>query len=265
MSTSNELAGKVVVVTGSGRGIGKEIAIGAGKQGASIALVEVISSNLNSAVEDISKIGINVKGYLTDLSDESQVLNNFAQIEKDFGKIDCLVNNAMIHYAEDLISTSLDTWNKSLAVTLTGAFLAIRSTLPGMIKNKKGCIVNIGTVNAKTMIGSDAYSVAKAGLHALTRTVAVRYGPDGVRCTTVVPGTIATDAWQERVDRNPQIFEKLKPWYPLGRVGTPADITEMVLFLLSDKAQWISGSEFVVDGGLLAGLAPMYKTVEGSD
>ena len=118
MSTSNELAGKVVVVTGSGRGIGKEIAIGAGKQGASIALVEVISSNLNSAVEDISKIGINVKGYLTDLSDESQVLNNFAQIEKDFGKIDCLVNNAMIHYAEDLISTSLDTWNKSLAVTL---------------------------------------------------------------------------------------------------------------------------------------------------
>jgi NAD(P)-dependent dehydrogenase (short-subunit alcohol dehydrogenase family) len=171
----------------------------------------------------------------------------------------------MIHDAEDLISTSLATWNRSLAVTLTGSFLTIRSVLPGMISRKKGCIINIGTVNAKTMIGSDTYSVAKAGVHALTRTVAVRYGPDGIRCTTVVPGTIATDAWQERVDRNPQIFDKLKPWYPLGRVGTPTDVSEMVLFLLSDKAQWISGSEFVVDGGLLAGFSPMYKMVEGSD
>jgi NAD(P)-dependent dehydrogenase (short-subunit alcohol dehydrogenase family) len=210
-------------------------------------------------------MGISVKGYLTDLSNEDQVVKNFIQIEKDFSKIDCLVNNAMIHDAEDLISTSLATWNRSLAVTLTGSFLTIRSVLPGMISRKKGCIINIGTVNAKTMIGSDTYSVAKAGVHALTRTVAVRYGPDGIRCTTVVPGTIATDAWQERVDRNPQIFDKLKPWYPLGRVGTPTDVSEMVLFLLSDKAQWISGSEFVVDGGLLAGFSPMYKMVEGSD
>jgi NAD(P)-dependent dehydrogenase (short-subunit alcohol dehydrogenase family) len=265
MRISNELAGKVVVVTGAGRGIGKEIAIGAGKQGASLALVEVVSQNLDSVIREISKMGIKAQGYLTNLSDESQVLSSFAQIERDFDKIDCLVNNAMICHTEDLISTSLETWNESLSVTLTGAFLAIRSTLPGMIKNKNGCIVNIGTVNAKTMIGSDAYSVAKAGLHALTRTVAVRYGPDGVRCTTVVPGTIQTDAWRERLDRNPEIFEKLKPWYPLGRVGTPTDISEMVLFLLSDKAQWISGSEFVVDGGLLAGLAPMYKTVESLD
>jgi NAD(P)-dependent dehydrogenase (short-subunit alcohol dehydrogenase family) len=265
MEKSKELAGKVVVITGAGRGIGKQIAIAAGLQGASLALVEVIAENLESTVKEISEMGISVKGYLTDLSNEDQVVKNFIQIEKDFSKIDCLVNNAMIHDAEDLISTSLATWNRSLAVTLTGSFLTIRSVLPGMISRKKGCIINIGTVNAKTMIGSDTYSVAKAGVHALTRTVAVRYGPDGIRCTTVVPGTIATDAWQERVDRNPQIFDKLKPWYPLGRVGTPTDVSEMVLFLLSDKAQWISGSEFVVDGGLLAGFSPMYKMVEGSD
>jgi meso-butanediol dehydrogenase / (S,S)-butanediol dehydrogenase / diacetyl reductase len=159
----------------------------------------------------------------------------------------------------------LEKWNRSLAITLTASFLTIRAVLPGMIKQGSGNIVNVGTVNAKTMIGSDSYSVAKAGIHALTRTVAVRYGPDGIRCNTVVPGTIATDAWQERVDRNPTIFEKLKPWYPLGRVGKPKDISEAVLFLLSDKSEWMSGSEMVVDGGLLAGLAPMYKMVEGSD
>jgi NAD(P)-dependent dehydrogenase (short-subunit alcohol dehydrogenase family) len=80
-----------------------------------------------------------------------------------------------------------------------------------------------------------------------------------------VPGTINTDAWQERVDQNPNLFEELKPWYPLGRVGTPKDIADAALFLISDASQWISGSELLVDGGLLAGYAPMFPTVEGSD
>jgi len=258
MTIVQDLAGKVVVVTGAGRGIGRQIAIGAAQRGAKVALVELIAENLTATVKEISDMGMTAKGYQTDISSESEIIKNFAAIEKDFGQIDCLVNNAMIHDPEDLLATSLEVWNRTLAVTLTGSFLTIKATLPGMIKRKSGCIVNIGTVNAKAMIGSDSYSVAKAGIHALTRTVAVR-------CTTVVPGTIATDAWQERVDRNPQIFEKLKPWYPLGRVGTPTDVTEAVLFILSDKAAWISGSEFVVDGGLLAGYAPMFKMVEGSD
>jgi len=265
MSVDQDLAGKVVVITGSGRGIGKQLAIGAAERGARLALVEVIKENLDATVKEISATGADVRGYYTDLGVESQVVENFKAIEKDFGQIDCLVNNAMIHDPEELVDVTLEKWNRSLAITLTASFLTIRAVLPGMIKRGSGNIINIGTVNAKTMIGSDSYSVAKAGIHALTRTVAVRYGPNGIRCNTVVPGTIATDAWQERVDRNPTIFEKLKPWYPLGRVGKPKDISEAVLFLLSDKSEWMSGSEMVVDGGLLAGLAPMYKMVEGSD
>jgi NAD(P)-dependent dehydrogenase (short-subunit alcohol dehydrogenase family) len=265
MKSELDLLGKVVVITGAGRGIGRQIAKGAGERGAKVALVEIIKSNLDSAVTELQSLGIDAKGYLTDIASEDQINKNFAQIASDFGQIDALVNNAMIHDPEDLLATSLELWNKTLAITLTGSFLTIKACLPGMINRKQGCIINMGTVNAKAMIGSDSYSVAKAGIHALTRTVAVRYGPDGIRCNTVVPGTIATDAWQERVDRNPQIFEKLKPWYPLGRVGTPTDVAELVLFLLSDKSQWITGSEFTVDGGLLAGYAPMFKMVEGSD
>jgi len=177
MTIAQDLAGKVVVVTGAGRGIGREIAIGAGQRGAKVALVEVIAENLASTVKEISAMGITAKGYQTDISSESQIITSFAAIEKDFGQIDCLVNNAMIHDPEDLLATSLEVWNRTLAVTLTGSFLTIKATLPGMIKRKAGCIVNIGTVNAKAMIGSDSYSVAKAGIHALTRTVAVRYGP----------------------------------------------------------------------------------------
>lgn len=260
-----ELRGINMVVTGAGRGIGREISQSAALAGVRVALLEIDQANLNQSVSEIQALGGDVKGYRVDLANEADAIATLAQVEKDFGRVDCLVNNAMIHHAEDLLHTTLEMWNRSLSVTLTASFLCIRELLPGMIARGSGNIINIGTVNAKTMLGSDAYSVAKAGMHAMTRTVAVRYGPDGIRCNTVVPGTIATPAWQERVDRNPAIFSQLKPWYPLGRVGKPRDIAEAVLFLASSRSDWISGSELVVDGGLLAGPAPMFRIVEGSD
>jgi meso-butanediol dehydrogenase / (S,S)-butanediol dehydrogenase / diacetyl reductase len=262
---SNSLKGKSVVITGSGRSIGREMAIRIAAEGASVALLEINKENLEEVRSTIAAAGGDVRAYEIDLASESQIIETISKVEKDFGKIDCLINNAMVHEAEDLLNTSLEVWNRSIQITLTAAFLCIRQVLPAMIKRKNGSIINIGTVNAKAMIGSDSYSAAKAGVHALTRTVAVRYGVDGIRCNTIVPGTIATAAWQERVDRNPNIFEELKPWYPLGRVGTPKDIADAAIFLISENSQWISGSELVVDGGLLAGYAPMFRTVEGSD
>ena len=262
---SNSLKGKTVVITGSGRSIGREMAIRIAAEGASVALLEINRENLEEVRSTIAAAGGDVRAYEIDLGSESQIIETILKVEKDFGKIDCLINNAMVHEAEDLLNTTLEVWNKSIQITLTAAFLCIRQVLPAMIKRKNGSIINIGTVNAKAMIGSDSYSAAKAGGHALTRTVAVRYGVDGIRCNTIVPGTIATAAWQERVDRNPNVFEDLKPWYPLGRVGTPKDIADAAIFLISEDSQWISGSELVVDGGLLAGYAPMFRTVEGSD
>lgn len=262
---SNSLKGKTVVITGSGRSIGREMAIRIAAEGASVALLEINRENLEEVRSTIAAAGGDVRAYEIDLGSESQIIETILKVEKDFGKIDCLINNVMVHEAEDLLNTTLEVWNKSIQITLTAAFLCIRQVLPAMIKRKNGSIINIGTVNAKAMIGSDSYSAAKAGVHALTRTVAVRYGVDGIRCNTIVPGTIATAAWQERVDRNPNVFEDLKPWYPLGRVGTPKDIADAAIFLISEDSQWISGSELVVDGGLLAGYAPMFRTVEGSD
>jgi NAD(P)-dependent dehydrogenase (short-subunit alcohol dehydrogenase family) len=127
MKSEPDLIGKVVVITGAGRGIGRQIAKGAGERGAQVALVEVIKDNLDSAVAELSSLGIKARGYLTDISDEAQINNNFAQIEKDFGRIDALVNNAMIHDPEDLLATSLELWNRTLAITLTGSFLSIKA------------------------------------------------------------------------------------------------------------------------------------------
>lgn len=262
---SNSLKGKTVVITGSGRSIGREMAIRIAAEGASVALLEINKKNLEEVRATIATAGGDVRAYEIDLGSESQIVETISKVEKDFGKIDCLINNAMVCPSEDLLNTTLESWNKTLQITLTAPFLCIRQVLPAMINRKNGSIINIGTVNAKAHFGSDSYSSAKAGVHALTRTVAVRYGPDGIRCNTIVPGTINTDAWQERVDQNPNIFEELKPWYPLGRVGTPKDIADAALFLISDDSQWISGSELLVDGGLLAGYAPMFATVEGSD
>ncbi len=260
-----ELAGRTIVITGGGRSIGRELATAASAAKMKVAILEIDKKNLDETVAALRATGGDVTGYQVDLQDESQINDTISKIEKDFGKIEVLVNNAAFHDANDLLETTLEVWNKTLGINLTAPFLCIKAVLPGMISRKVGSIINIGTVNAKMMIGSDSYTASKAALHALTRTVAVRYGKNGIRCNTVVPGTIATDAWQERIDRNPTVFEKLKSWYPLGRVGKPSDIAAAVLYLASDQAPWMSGTEFVVDGGLLAGFAPMYPVVEGSD
>ena len=260
-----ELVGRTIVITGGGRSIGRELATAASAAKMKVAILEIDKKNLDETVAALRATGGDVTGYQVDLQDESQINDTISKIEKDFGKIEVLVNNAAFHDANDLLETTLEVWNKTLAINLTAPFLCIKAVLPGMISRKVGSIINIGPVNAKMMIGSDSYTASKAALHALTRTVAVRYGKNGIRCNTVVPGTIATDAWQERIDRNPTVFEKLKSWYPLGRVGKPSDIAAAVLYLASDQAPWMSGTEFVVDGGLLAGFAPMYPVVEGSD
>ncbi len=260
-----ELAGRTIVITGGGRSIGREMATAAAAAKMKVAILEVNQETLDRTVTELKQQGGDVTGYVVDLQVESQIIDVFAQVEKDFGKIEVLVNNAAFHDSAELLDSSLEMWNKTFAINTAAPFLCIRAVLPGMIARKSGAIINIGTVNAKMMIGSDSYTASKAALHALTRTVAVRYGKHNIRCNTVVPGTIATEVWQERIDRNPAVFEQLKSWYPLGRVGKPSDITAAVLYLASDQAPWMTGTEFLVDGGLLAGLAPMYPVVEGSD
>ena len=260
-----ELVGRTILITGGARGIGREMARAAIGAKMRVAVVDILEEELNAAIKELKDSGGDATGYVLDLTIEADVIKTIAQIEKDLGKIEVLVNNAMFHDPKNLLETSLEVWNKTVAINLTAPFLCIRQVLPGMIKNNFGSIINISTVNSKTMVGSDSYSASKGGLNTLTRTVAVRYGKNGIRCNTVLPGTVVTEPWKERIERNPNVFNDLEPWYPLHRVGQPADIAAAVLFLASDQSSWMTGTEFLVDGGLLAGLAPMYPIVEGSD
>ena len=157
----SDIAGKKVVITGAGRGIGREMALRATADGAIVALIEIDSNTLAKTLSDIHEKGGKAYGYQLDLGDEQAVKATFNKISQDIGEIDVLVNNAMVHEAEALHETSLESWNNSLKITLTGAFLCIREVLPMFMKRKRGNIINIGTVNAKGMFGSDAYSLQK--------------------------------------------------------------------------------------------------------
>ena len=128
-----------------------------------------------------------------------------------------------------------------------------------MIEQGSGVIVNIASVNGMAFFANEPYSAAKAGLISLTRSMAVRYGKHGIRAVAIAPGTIRSPLWQERIDKEPAIFERLVRWYPLGRVGEPEDVANAVAFLASDDAAWISGDVLRVDGGLLAGNAQMAR------
>jgi NAD(P)-dependent dehydrogenase (short-subunit alcohol dehydrogenase family) len=146
---------------------------------------------------------------------------------------------------------------------LRAAFLMTKAVLEGMAERGRGVIVSVASVNGHVALGNPAYSAAKAGLLNFTRSVAVEYGPRGVRAVTVSPGTVRTEApsWRDRLSRNPNVFEDLARWYPLRRVGQPEDIAAAIAFLASDDADFVTGTDLAVDGGLLAGYGPMIADI----
>src|SRR5690606_33805222 len=141
----------------------------------------------------------------------------------------------------------------SLALNLDGANYVTRAFLPALKARRRGVIVNIASVNGLGTFGNPAYSVAKAGLIHLTRQLAVEYGPFGIRALSVVPGTVRSPAWDHRLAANPRLFAEIEKFCPLRRVAEPADVAAVVAFAVSDAARAMTGSELVVDCGLMAG------------
>ena len=171
-----------------------------------------------------------------------------------------LVNNAGFGDADDVLEIDEEAWDREVAINLKSAFLCSRSVLPGMIERGSGAIVNIASVNGMAFFANEAYSAAKAGMINLTRSMAVRYGRHGIRVNAIAPGTIRTPLWQERIEKEPAIFERLVRWYPLGRVGEPDDIARARPSSSRRRTPaWITGEVLRVDGGLLAGNARMAR------
>jgi meso-butanediol dehydrogenase / (S,S)-butanediol dehydrogenase / diacetyl reductase len=250
---SERLAGRTAVITGGGRGIGRVIAHRFAAEGAAVVVADVASERADDVAREIGDAGGAAMATHTDVTVAADVSAMRASAEDAFGGVDVLVNNAAVDGGDDLLVIDEATWDRDIRVCLKSVFLCSKELLPGMIERRRGVIVNIASVNGLAYYANEGYSAAKAGMISLTKSIAARYGRYGVRCVAIAPGTIRTPIWQEKIDREPEVFERLTRWYPLRRVGEPEDVASAALFLASDEASWITGTVVGVDGGLLAG------------
>ncbi len=249
------LANRVALVTGGGSGIGQAISLIFAQEGAKVVVVDRYQDRAEETVAQIRSAGGEALALKADVARQVEVNDMSERALAKFGKVDILVNNAAISLGSDILTIEEATWDLNIAVVLKSVYLCSKAILPNMIANKQGSIINISSVNGLTGIGEEAYSAAKAAILNLTQNMAVRYGRHQVRANAICPGTIQTPIWSERVSKDPEVFNKLAKWYPLGRVGQPEDIARAALFLASDDAAWITGVTLNVDGGLMAGTA----------
>jgi meso-butanediol dehydrogenase / (S,S)-butanediol dehydrogenase / diacetyl reductase len=244
---------RTVLVTGGGSGIGRVMAHRFAAEGGAVVVADRFEKLAEKVVREVEAARGKAFAVRADVSQSSDVDAMVALAERKCGPVEVLVNNAAICTADDIVATDEVVWDKDVTVCLKGVFLCSKRVLPRMIERHQGVIVNIASVNGLVYLGNEAYSAAKAGVINLTQSLAVRYGPHGIRANAIAPGTIRTPIWQERVEKEPGLFDRLKKWYPLGRVGEPEDVANAALFLASDEASWISGIVLRVDGGLMAG------------
>ena len=242
----------IAVVTGGAGDIGREICRALGQAGFAIAVVDRNAERCMEFAAELTTQGFDAFGVPTDITDRASVAAMAEAVHKR-GQVGAVINNAGVASAPDFETTDEDNWVAAQAVNLNGAYFVARRFLPQMQEARKGVIVNVSSGNGVIYAGAPAYSVAKAGLIHFTRMLAVEYGPYGIRALTVVPGSVKTQAWAQREKHNPQIWEQIRKWYPLGRIVEAAEVAKVVAFAVSDAASAMTGSSLVVDCGALAG------------
>jgi 3-oxoacyl-[acyl-carrier protein] reductase len=242
------LQDQVALVTGGARGIGKAIALRLAADGAKIGIVDW-ADNGQEAAGEIEKIsGRQATFFKADISKEAEAKAAVAAVEAALGPVDILVNNAGITRDGLALTMSESDWDAVLSVNLKGAFLMSKAVLRGMIKRRRGSIINISSVvGRRGNAGQVNYSAAKAGLLGLTKTLAKEVASRNVRVNAVAPGYIETDMTAALDD---SARKALISQIPLGRIGTPQGVADAVAFLAGDSASFITGAVLAVDGGL---------------
>lgn len=244
-----QLDGRIAIVTGAARGIGQAIAVKLASEGADIALCDVEKDWLAETAGLIAGKGRRAECFAVDVSNGAAVQAAVDQISEKFGKIDILVNNAGITRDALLIRMSEEDWDKVLQVNLKGAFLFMKAVARPMMKQRAGAIVNVASIIG--LIGNAGqcnYAASKAGLIALTRSVAKELAARNIRANAVAPGFIKTKMTEKLTE---DIQKKMLETIPLGRFGLPEDVANVVLFLASDASAYVTGQVLTVCGGMV--------------
>jgi meso-butanediol dehydrogenase / (S,S)-butanediol dehydrogenase / diacetyl reductase len=244
-------ADAAVIVTGGAHGIGRACAVRLAEEGARVAVTDLELDAAEQVAEGLApEAGRHLARWL-DVTDRSSVDSAFAEVAAALGGIDALVNVAGGDAAYGRFEEQTDeVWSRMLDLNLLSVVRCSRAAIGPLRRSTKGpAIVNVSSLNALLAFGSEPYSAAKAGIGALTTNLAASLARDGIRVNTVAPGTIRTRNW----DHQEGGADRMRPLYPLGRVGEPEDVAAAVAFLASPDAAWITGHTLPVDGGLLTG------------
>ncbi|MEA3255541.1 MAG: glucose 1-dehydrogenase [Candidatus Altiarchaeota archaeon] len=247
-----DLTGKVAVVTGASRGLGKAMAIGLAKAGANVVATDIL--DISETVDEIKKLQGEAVEIKADISKKGDVEAMVHQTIERFGGVDILVNNAGILRMAPAETMKEEDWDKVIAVNLKGQFLCAREVGRQMIKQKSGKIINIASVAGKFAFNqSAAYNASKAGVILMTKTLAVEWGKYNIQVNAICPGAFATAMIEDSL-KDEGFLEMIKTRVPLARYGEPEELTGTVIYLASKASDYMTGHALVIDGGWTAGL-----------
>ncbi|MFZ5989575.1 MAG: glucose 1-dehydrogenase [Bacillota bacterium] len=243
---------KVAIITGGGQGIGKAISQAFSAEGANVVIAEI---DKEAGVENhkfISGQGYNSYFIHTDVSNEESIVKMVSETVSLYGRIDILINNAGISVFGNMFENDTELWDKVISVNLRGAYLCSKHCAKVMSLSSGGSIVNIASTRAfMSEPDTEAYSASKGGIIALTHSMAVSLGKHKIRVNSISPGWIETSEWQKSSSLKPVFLREIEHLqHPAGRVGSPCDIAAACLFLCSDQAGFITGTNLTIDGGM---------------
>lgn len=247
--------GKVAIVTGAGAGIGRACCHRLAEEGARLVVTDIEEQRGNETVARISESGGEALFLEQDVTDESRWQEVVGVAGETYGGVDVLVNNAGLYLIKALTETTVEEWNNLMAVNVTGVFLGMKHAAPAMVERGGGSIINMSSVAGLMGVAGHAlYGASKGAVRIMTKDVAMEYASSQVRVNSVHPGYINTGMAEYGASAAGTDLEGLGRLYPLGRIGDPQDVADMVVYLASDESKYVTGAEFVVDGGGSAGV-----------
>jgi NAD(P)-dependent dehydrogenase (short-subunit alcohol dehydrogenase family) len=247
-----DLDGKNALVTGGGRGLGKAMASALAEAGANIAIIDVNRENAEQSADEITEIGVETTAVEADVTDEAEMEAMVEKVIDRLGSIDVLLNNAGVTSNAPAAEMSVEDWQRTINVNLTGVFLCAKHVGRHMIEQGSGSIINISSMSGfvanypQPQIG---YNASKAGVIMVTRSLASEWAEHGIRVNSIAPGYMRTDLVDEVLEEDPEMEEIWLEYTPLGRLGQPEELGGIVVFLASEASSYMTGEVVAYDGG----------------